>query len=88
MAQKDIEAIKKKYGIGGVNAVVVDCCKSEPEIILETFELKIQRYLKETDINERDDLEQEMKIKIIEKIYFLTKEESPSFIEFALEEII
>lgn len=54
---------------------------------MENLELKIKKNLKQTEIKERDDLEQEIKIKIIEKVPELLDEEVPSFFEFAIKGI-
>lgn len=59
-------------------------CTNEIEMMLESLEFKIKNHLRQTEINERDDLEQEIKIKIMEKVPVLMKEEVPSFFEFAM----
>lgn len=59
----------------------------EIETLFESLEFKIRKHIKQTGIDERDDLEQEIKIKIMEKVPVLMKEEVPSFFEFALEAI-
>ncbi len=67
--------------------MVSECCRKELELIMENLELKIKKNLKQTEIKERDDLEQEIKIKIIEKVPELLDEEVPSFFEFAIKGI-
>lgn len=66
---------------------MVSSCSKELELIMENLELKIKKHIKQTEIKERDDLEQEMKIKIIEKLPELLDDEVPSFFEFATKEI-
>ncbi|ECO1677997.1 hypothetical protein XO47_15335 [Listeria monocytogenes] len=56
--------------------------KEEIEMILESLELKIRKHVKETVLDERDDLAQELKIKIIEKADIMLDEDVPGFIEF------
>ncbi|WP_336866962.1 hypothetical protein [Peribacillus frigoritolerans] len=51
-------------------------------MILESLELKIRKHVKETVLDERDDLAQELKIKIIEKADIMLDEDVPGFIEF------
>lgn len=67
--------------------MVSECCRKELELIMENLELKIKKNLKQTEIKERDDLAQEIKIKIIEKMPELLDEKVPSFFEFAIKEI-
>lgn len=56
----------------------------EMELIFNQLELKIKKHIKETVLDEREDLSQEMKVKIIEKIniFLDSKEEVPGFFEY------
>lgn len=56
--------------------------KEEIEMILESLEKKIRKHVKETVLDEQDDLEQVIKIKIIEKADIMLDEDVPGFIEF------
>ena len=56
------------------------------EEILRIFKFKICSCLQNTPYQEREDLEQEMIIKIIEKIDMMLEEDVPDFFEF-IEEI-
>lgn len=51
-------------------------------MILESLENKIRKHVKETVLDEQDDLEQVIKIKIIEKADIMLDEDVPGFIEF------
>lgn len=50
--------------------------------IIESFNGKIKQSLTHTSYQERDDLEQEIKLKIIEKLYTVEFREAPSFWNF------
>ncbi|MGG3641513.1 hypothetical protein ABES38_09045 [Bacillus gobiensis] len=52
-------------------------------MILESLDFKIRKHVKETVLDERDDLSQEIKIKIIEKVDIFFDEDVPGFFEFA-----
>ncbi|WP_042147997.1 helix-turn-helix domain-containing protein [Paucisalibacillus sp. EB02] len=49
------------------------------ENIINDFEFKIKKSLNNTSYQEREDLEQEIKTKIIEKIHSVELGEAPSF---------
>ncbi|MEI3612435.1 hypothetical protein [Pseudogracilibacillus sp. SO30301A] len=56
------------------------------EDILDDFQVKINYNLQKVHANDRDDLEQEIKLKIIEKINnLLEKSNTPGFWEFLSE---
>lgn len=55
----------------------------EIEIILGYLEGKIKKHVRETILDEREDLEQEIKEKILEKIPLLMAEQAPSIFEIA-----
>jgi len=56
------------------------------EEILNDFQVKINFNLQKVPVNDRDDLEQEIKLKIIEKVNsFLEKNNTPGFWEFISE---
>lgn len=56
------------------------------EDILNDFQPKINYNLQRVPLHERDDLEQEIKMKIIEKVNFLLEENhTPGFWEFISE---
>jgi len=55
------------------------------ELILNQLEVKIRKHVKQTILDEREDLSQDMKMKILEKIDVLLDEEVPGFVEFAKE---
>ena len=56
------------------------------EEILNDFQVKININLQKVPISDRDDLEQEIKIKIIEKVNsLLEKNNTPGFWEFLTE---
>ncbi|WP_375335792.1 hypothetical protein [Bacillus sp. WMMC1349] len=50
--------------------------------VIDKFLPKIKKSLKNTSIQEREDLEQEIKIKIFEKLKVLTEIKAPGFFEF------
>lgn len=52
------------------------------EDILSEFDTKIKLSLRNTDYQEREDLEQEIKLKIIEKLYTVQLRNPPSFWSF------
>ncbi|MFO6498189.1 MULTISPECIES: hypothetical protein [unclassified Bacillus (in: firmicutes)] len=54
----------------------------EIEFILNQLEGKIKKHIKETVLDEREDLSQEMKLKIIEKLDNMLDEAVPSFFEY------
>ncbi|GAB3806125.1 helix-turn-helix domain-containing protein [Virgibacillus kimchii] len=51
----------------------------EVEEILEKFDSKIKQSLKNTNYQDREDLEQEIKLKIIEKLFTVEFKEPPCF---------
>ncbi|WP_422631476.1 sigma-O factor regulator RsoA [Priestia aryabhattai] len=55
--------------------------------LLETFSPMIKKKLKSTSYQEREDLEQELRIKIFEKARLLTYQETPGFWEFILKNL-
>jgi DNA primase large subunit len=55
----------------------------EMEFILNQLESKIKKCVRETVLDEREDLSQEMKLRIIEKLESMLDEEVPGFIEYA-----
>lgn len=56
------------------------------EDILDDFQMKINYNLQKVPANDRDDLEQEIKLKIIEKVNnLLEKNNTPGFWEFISE---
>lgn len=56
--------------------------KKEIEEILKRFNPQIKKVLKNTSYQEREDLEQEIKVKILEKLNSLNIESTPGFWEF------
>ena len=52
--------------------------------IIENFIPKIKHCLHNTDYHEREDLEQEIKLKIIEKLATVKFQDAPSFWDFFL----
>lgn len=54
----------------------------EVDYIIEQLEFKIKKHVKETILDEREDLSQEMKIKIIEKTHLLLDEDVPGFFDY------
>ncbi len=56
--------------------------KKEIEDILKRFNPQIKKVLKNTSYQEREDLEQEIKVKILEKVNSLNIESPPGFWEF------
>ncbi|MDR0126189.1 sigma-O factor regulator RsoA [Bacillus zhangzhouensis] len=57
----------------------------EMEELIETFTPMIKNKLQNTAYQERDDLEQELYIKLIEKVDRLIYQEGPGFWEFIVE---
>lgn len=55
----------------------------EMEFILNQLDSKIKKHVRETVLDEREDLSQEMKLRIIEKLESMLDEEVPGFIEYA-----
>lgn len=55
----------------------------EIEFILNQLESKIKKHVRETVLDEREDLSQEMKLRIIEKLESMLDEDVPGFIEYA-----
>ena len=51
----------------------------EIEKIINDFDLKIKKSLKNTSFQEQEDLEQEIKLKIIEKLKSIEFKDPPSF---------
>lgn len=51
----------------------------EMEFILNQLESKIKKHVRETVLDEREDLSQEMKLRIIEKLESMLDEEVPGF---------
>ncbi|MED3778032.1 helix-turn-helix domain-containing protein [Geobacillus stearothermophilus] len=58
------------------------CRPEEIEQILEQFERKIQKNLRQTAYQEREDLAQEIRLKIIEKLITIDFSETLSFWSF------
>ncbi|OUB84302.1 MULTISPECIES: hypothetical protein [Bacillus cereus group] len=58
------------------------------EGILQIFNLKIRKCLKNTPYQEREDLEQEIKVKIFEKISVINDLEVPGFFDFLDDSVI
>jgi hypothetical protein len=56
--------------------------KREVEFILNQLENKIKKHIKETVLDEREDLAQDIKIKIMEKLDVLLEEEPPSIFDY------
>ena len=52
------------------------------EMILGILDKQIKKHVKQTVLDERDDLTQDMKIKIIERVGPMLDEKVPNFIEF------
>ncbi|MGR0121657.1 hypothetical protein [Bacillus halotolerans] len=50
--------------------------------LITVFSPKIKKSLKNTDVQEQEDLEQEIKIKIYEKMMLLQQIQAPGFFEF------
>lgn len=61
--------------------------KLKYEAIIEEFTPKIKKSLNNTSPQEREDLEQEIKLKIYEKLKILQSISSPSFFEFIEEKM-
>lgn len=57
------------------------------EYFLKKIEPIIKNHLKETDINERDDLSQDIKFKIIGKIEVIKNDDAPNFFEYIKEQV-
>ncbi|MCI0768091.1 hypothetical protein [Bacillus sp. TL12] len=55
---------------------------SNYEVILQFFNLKIRKCLQNTPYQEREDLEQEITLKIFEKMNVINDLEVPGFFEF------
>jgi len=58
------------------------CAEPNIEKLIEAFSPKIKKSLRNTAWQEREDLEQEIKIKIFEKCSLFKDAEVPGFIEF------
>jgi hypothetical protein len=56
--------------------------QKEIELILNQLENKVNRYVKETNFDEREDLSQDLRIKLIEKLNILLDEKVPSFFDY------
>ncbi|MED1559482.1 hypothetical protein [Bacillus paramycoides] len=63
------------------------CCLNELtyESIIEDFAPKIRKSLRNVHVQERDDMEQEIKMKIYEKFEVLQSVAAPTFFEFIEE---
>ncbi|MBC6975084.1 MULTISPECIES: hypothetical protein [Bacillus] len=59
-----------------------DCTAVEFEEIIEMFSPKINKCIRNTPKQERDNVAQEIKIKILEKIPILQSMAAPSFFDF------
>ena len=61
-----------------------DCQNKEKTFqeVIADFEPKIKKVLINTPVQERDDLEQELKIKIYQKMQTLEEIDAPGFIDF------
>ena len=57
-------------------------CQFTYEDIITLFNLKIKKSLQNTEHQNREDLEQEIKIKIYEKMHLLNNIKSPGFFDF------
>ncbi|EKF34423.1 hypothetical protein BA1_15285 [Bacillus xiamenensis] len=57
----------------------------EMEKLIETFTPMIKKKLQNTAYQEREDLEQELYIKLIEKVDWLIYQEVPGFWEFIVD---
>ncbi|AKG03396.1 hypothetical protein AAV35_000420 [Salimicrobium jeotgali] len=64
-----------------------DCLRKEKKFneVVNDFEPKIKKVLINTPFQEREDLEQELKMKIYQKIETLDEIEAPGFVEFLHE---
>lgn len=56
--------------------------QKEIELVLNQLENKIKRYVKETTYDEREDLAQDLRIKLIEKLNILLDEKVPGFFDY------
>lgn len=64
-------------------SVTVDVTrKTDMENILDQLKYKIKKHVKETVLDEQEDLKQEMIVKIIEKVDIMLDEDVPDFFEF------
>lgn len=68
------------------NLIKDDILTRDFEEIIEQFSLKIKKSLVNTPYQEREDLEQEIKIKIYEKMDIINNITAPGFFEFINEE--
>ncbi|AUD24542.1 MULTISPECIES: hypothetical protein [Bacillus] len=59
-----------------------DCTTIEFEEIIEMFSPKINKCIQNTPFQERENIEQEIKIKILEKIPVLQDITAPTFFDF------
>ncbi|MCH4866819.1 hypothetical protein [Bacillus sp. 1006-3] len=57
----------------------------EIDYILSRLESNIRRHVKETVLNEQEDLSQDMKIKILEKLDTLLEDEPPNLLDYIKE---
>ncbi|MCM3358151.1 hypothetical protein [Psychrobacillus sp. MER TA 171] len=65
-----------------------NCCYTDEILYLELikeFRPKIKKSLQNTPVQEREDLEQEIMIKIYEKMNFIQSLKAPNFFEFIEE---
>lgn len=60
--------------------------KKEIEQLLKDFDIKIKKCLNQTSSSEREDLSQEIKLKIIEKLMSIKFNDTPSFWELVYED--
>ena len=63
-------------------AILENQYNEETITIIENFIPKIKQCLHNTDFQEREDLEQEIKLKIIEKLATVEFQDAPSFWDF------
>jgi len=63
-------------------AILENRYNEETLTIIENFIPKIKQCLHNTDYQEREDLEQEIKLKIIEKLATVEFQDAPSFWDF------
>ncbi|MDD1502969.1 hypothetical protein PVA17_09380 [Lysinibacillus sp. CNPSo 3705] len=63
-------------------AILENQYNEETLTIIENFIPKIKQCLHNTDFQEREDLEQEIKLKIIEKLATVEFQDAPSFWDF------
>ncbi|MGN5653928.1 hypothetical protein [Bacillus sp. Brlt_9] len=54
----------------------------DTEYFLKKIEPIIKNHLVQTDVNERDDLSQDIKFKVLDKIQLIKQEEAPDFFNY------